>query len=579
MKNLFKFSMVLAAAALVFTGCNCFKKMAKNREDVQITCTPEVLTLNNGVVAADISVTIPAKYFNAKAVAKVTPVIVFEGGEVAGTPKYYQGSKVDENYTVVDQKAGGVYTQHVEFPYDERMRESELQLRIEIKCPKGKCKEMTLIDANTGALPTKEEVAILAAGGEEARALKERFGLTIALGVNTLQEDLDYASYMKPMANDYKRVTTVVDKTEILYKINDAKVSKKALKESDLEAFRQNVDRNLENDRASQRISVSGYASPDGPERFNDKLSQARSQSGKDAVMKLLKDSGLDVDAAAYGEDWEGLKELVQASDIEDKSLILQVLGMYDSAAQRESELKNMATVFDELKSDVLPKLRRSQVINSTDIEGKTDAEMMALVRAGKFDQLDNEELLYVAESVAEDGATKIAVLEYAAKKYEDPRAYNNLGIAYANAGDEEASLAAFEKAAKKGGNSTQLNNNLALANLAGGNVDEAKKYLQAADAQTKAMAAAAQGDYTEAARNLKGMDAAIAYTMNKDYAAAKKAIAGDTSAEADYLRGVIASKEGDVKSAEAQIRSAIQKNPKLAEKAAKDVNLKGLKF
>lgn len=106
MKNLMKLSVVLVAAALAFSSCNCFKKMAKNRDDINLTVTPEILTLNNGIVAADINVTFPVKYFNAKAVIKVTPVIVFEGGEVAGAAKYLQGSKVDENYTVVDKKNG-----------------------------------------------------------------------------------------------------------------------------------------------------------------------------------------------------------------------------------------------------------------------------------------------------------------------------------------------------------------------------------------------------------------------------------------------------------------------------------------
>ena len=162
MKNLMKLSVVLVAAALAFSSCNCFKKMAKNRDDINLTVTPEILTLNNGIVAADINVTFPVKYFNAKAVIKVTPVIVFEGGEVAGAAKYLQGSKVDENYTVVDKKNGGSYTQHVEFPYDPRMDKCALQLRAEIKCPGGKCKEFTLVNLNTGAIPTKEEAAVLA---------------------------------------------------------------------------------------------------------------------------------------------------------------------------------------------------------------------------------------------------------------------------------------------------------------------------------------------------------------------------------------------------------------------------------
>ncbi|MBQ5638203.1 MAG: hypothetical protein IIV06_04025, partial [Alistipes sp.] len=95
-----KLSVVLVAAALAFSSCNCFKQMGKNQDEVKVTCTPEVLVLNNGVVAADVNVSFPVEYFNKKAVLKVTPVIVFEGGEVAGKPQYFQGSKVDENYTV-----------------------------------------------------------------------------------------------------------------------------------------------------------------------------------------------------------------------------------------------------------------------------------------------------------------------------------------------------------------------------------------------------------------------------------------------------------------------------------------------
>ena len=117
-----KLSLLLVVVALTFSSCNCFKKMAKNSDDVSLTCAPEVLVLNNGVVAADITAQFPVKYFNPKAIVKVTPVMVFEGGEVAGTPKFFQGSKVNENYTVVDKKTGGVFTMHVEFPYDERMQ-------------------------------------------------------------------------------------------------------------------------------------------------------------------------------------------------------------------------------------------------------------------------------------------------------------------------------------------------------------------------------------------------------------------------------------------------------------------------
>lgn len=576
MKKLMRLSMVLVAASLAFTSCNCFKKMAKNREDVKLTVAPEILTLNNGIVAADINVTFPVEYFNKKAVIKVTPVIVFEGGEVAGTTHYYQGSKVDDNYTVVDKKNGGNFTQHVEFPYDPRMDQSELQLRAEIKCPGGKCKEFTLVNLNTGAIPTKEQAAVLAGNDEAAKAaLAKEFGLTVAYGVNTLQKDLKYGDLMEEMDNNFKRITTVVDKTDLLYAINSSVVTKKNERNANLDAFKANVDETMQNDRATQNIAVKGYASPDGPVKFNDKLSKARSESGKKVVAKLLKDSGLDIDAAAYGEDWDGFKELVEQSNIKDKDLILQVLSLYNSPAERETEIKNMSSVFEELKEEILPELRRSQIVNTTDLQGKTDEEIMAAYRNGG--ELSPEEYLFAAQVLVENPEEQIAILTTASKKYNDARIWNNLGVAQTKAGDKEAALKSFEKAAKLD-SSAALNKNLLLANLANCNTAEAKKYAAAADSEAKAAMAAAEGNYKSAAAGLEGYNKAIALVQSNDLAGAKKAIAKDNSAEADYLRAVIAVKEGDLKSAEAQLKSATSKNPELAKKAASDVNLKALR-
>lgn len=576
MKNIMKLSVVLVAAALAFSSCNCFKKMAQNRDDIKLTVTPEILTLNNGIVAADINVTFPQEYFNKKAVIKVTPVIVFEGGEVAGTTKYYQGSKVDENYAVVDQKNGGNFSQHVEFPYDPRMDQCELQLRAEIKCPKGKCKEFTLVNLNNGAIPTKEQAAVLAGNDAAAKAaIAKEFGLTVAYGLNTLQKDLKYGDLMEQMDNDYKKVTTVVDKTDLLYAINSSVVTKKNEKNANLDAFKANVDKNLGNDRATQNIAVKGYASPDGPVKFNDKLSKARSESSQKVVAKLLKDAGLEIDAAAYGEDWDGFKELVEKSNIQDKNLILQVLSLYNSPAEREAEIKNMSSVFEELKKEILPELRRSQIVNSTDLQGLTDAEIMAAYRNGG--ELTPEHYLYAAQVLAKNPAEQVEILTAASKKYNDARIWNNLGVAQTQVGDKAEALKSFEKAAKLD-SSTELNKNLLLANLANGKTAEAKKYAAAADAESKAAMAAAEGDYKTAAKGLKGYNEAIALVQSNDLAGAKKAIAKDNSAEADYLRAVIAVKEGDLKTAEAQLKSAVSKNPELAKKAEKDVNLKALK-
>ena len=575
MKNLFKVSLVLASAVVLLTGCNCFSKMAKNHDSVQLICTPETLVLNNGNVDADIKVTFPADYYHQKAVLKVTPVMVFEGGEVAGTTQYFQGTQIEDNYTVIDSKLGGEYTMHVTFPYDERMACSELQLRAEIKCPNGKCKEFTLVNLNNGALPTAEEAAVLLAGGAEAEALKRQFGITIAQGVNTLQRELDFVAAMQIMSSEYQNVVTVETRASYMYEINSSTLSKSAANTEEIAAFQQNALAQSGDEHIKQNLYVKGYASPDGPEKFNDKLSAARSESGKKAAEKLLKEVGIELDAASYGEDWEGFAELVAASDMEDKDVILSVLRSYDSSTDREIQIKNMSQVYDTLKNDILPKLRRAQLINSSDISGKSDDEMAELVRAGKCNELNEKELLHIAASGKLTLSEQIVALEAAAKTYNGAAAYNNLGVAYAAAGEGAKAAQAFEKALAVGGKSSQLNNNLALVNLMNGDNEAAKSYVDGASAQTKALVAAAEGNYAQAQSQLNGFNAAIAATMNADYTAAKQAIANDKSAKADYLRAVIATKQGDFTTATTELKSAVAKDATYAERCKTDVNLR----
>ena len=167
------------------------------------------------------------------------------------------------------------------------------------------------------------------------------------------------------------------------------------------------------------------------------------------------------------------------------------------------------------------------------------------------------------------------SVLEAAAKEYKSAAAYNNLGIAYAEAKQPKKAAEAFAKAVKAGGNASEINNNLALVNLMNGETEAAKNYTAAASKEAKALAAAAEGNYAAAQSELDGYNAAIAATMNADYTAAKQFIANDKSAKADYLSAIIATKQGDFAAATAQLKSAIAKEPAYAERCTKDVNLR----
>ncbi len=570
MKNFLKLSVMLAFA-VVMTSCNCYNKMAKSLNLVEVKCTPEVLVLNNGKVAGTVSVSMPVDYFNEKAIVKVTPVMVYGGGEVAGTPFFYQGAAASDNYKVIKPN----FAEDFEFDFTPLMRLSELQLRVEVKCKD----EFVLINLSTGAALSSKEKAIVDADPKSPEALEilDQCGYTVAKGVNTLQQELRPADVMTMMASNYQRVTNSVEKSELVYSISSSQLSSKALKSDCVKSFLSIVDTNSKNDRATQNLSAQGYASPDGKEDFNDKLSSARSESGKKAMERLLKQYGLTIDASSYGEDWDGFKELVEASDIEDKNLILQVLSLYNSSTKREEEIKNLSAVYTELKGEILPKLRRTKMLNSVDLVGKSDEEMLALVEADQLDSLNVLEILHLCNDVLRNPNQKIALLKYAAEKYENPTAYNNLGVQLAKRNKPDQAIDAFKKAGELGAPSSEVSRNLTLAYLMKDNVAEAKRYAKGIDRKAMSMLAAEQGDYKEAAKELEGINKAIALIMIGDLDGANAAIRKDNHPTCLYLKAVIASLKGDLKAAENNLTAAVKKNKNMAKMAATDINLSNL--
>ena len=549
MKTIAKVSLVLAVAAMM-VGCGeCYEKMLKKQDQIQVTCTPDVLSVNGGMVEADITVTFPEMYFNAETILKVTPVFVYtENGqaqEVACAPKYVQGEDVVGNYTAISRFEGGSYTQHISFPFAKRV-EGTLELRIEAKCFDD-CKETA--DFTPWATIAAASGVKKFGNPEEART--ENFEI---------------------IEHKFERSSVTKAEAEIKYQINSSSVRKAQLSEEQVALFKDFVAANAVADRTTlSNIHASGYASPDGPEKFNNKLSERRSESGAKAIKKELKKvEGLNYEIASYGEDWDGFKALVEASDIEDKDLILNVLAMYSSPVERDQEIMNMSKVFKVLAEEILPQLRRTRFTVEATYAGLTDEEILAAAKANDTN-LDIEHMLYAA-TLTNDLAEKTAIYTLAANTYGDTRAYNNLGVCLVEAGDINAAVAAFEKASSD----VEAAGNVALIKVATGDLEGAKKYAasaQAEDAKTAlGVIALAEGNYQEAKANLNGYSLAVAELADNNSAAAKEAINGVKGADADYVRAIIAVEEGDADKALAYLKSAIAEKPALKAEAENDI-------
>ena len=373
MKRLATVSLVLSMMATMLVGCGeCYEKMQKKQDQVQVTCTPEVLTLKGSTVEADLTVTFPEMFFNEETILKITPVFVYGSEEIACAPKYVQGEDVVGNYTAISRFEGGSYTQHISFPFDKAVV-GTLELRVEAKCF-DECKEMPDF--------TPWATIAVAKGVSAVQSLAETVGA----------EASDYVASV----GNFERSSVKNAEAEIKYLINSSKVRKNQLTEEQIALFKEFVTVNSTADRTTLgNLYASGYASPDGPEKFNNKLSEQRSKTGVKAMQKQLKGvEGVNYEIAAYGEDWDGFKTLVENSDIEDKDLILNVLAMYSSPVERDKEIQNMSAVFKVLAEEILPQLRRTRFAIEATYAGLTDEEILEAAKNG-CECLDAEHLLH----------------------------------------------------------------------------------------------------------------------------------------------------------------------------------------
>ena len=536
-KNInFLFAVALGFAAI---ACSSPEKMAEMAENVTVKCEPAVLEVVAGEIDATVSVTYPADYFHPKAVLEVTPVIVYEGGEVKMEPYMFQGEKVEDNYEVVPE-AGSTITKKVHFDYVPGMEKCYLELRGVVSHKK-----------KTVDLPTKK----------------------VADGANTTYMLVCQNGKLDLKADGYQEIIKQTAEGQILYQINSATVRNSQIKGQSVKDYQAALDEILANERKTLvSTDVIAYASPDGKEDQNAKLSDNRSKSAEKAYGKVVKGKEVsgEVNVTSVAEDWEGFQELVAASDLEDKDLIIRVLSMYSDPAVREKEIKNMSAVYSSLAKEVLPELRRARFIANVEYKNFTNEELLELIEEN-IDVLDETALLRAA-TLVKDNDQKVEIYKKAAEKYESAAAQYNLAVTYI----QMDKLAKAEKALEGLEKDADWNNAMGVIALRKNELDAAAEYFTLAGNETAKENAAVidilDGDYEAAAAKLagaEGYNAALAQLLvgNNAPAAALEC----KCAKAAYLRAVAAARQGNAEAVKTNLEAAGECE-KLAERAAKDV-------
>ena len=543
-KNLF-FVSIMAIAMLA----SCSKNMPQPEE---ITVNPNPLTVVGNKVNADIRGTFPVKKFAKKGTLVVTPVLKFDGKELLATPVTYVGEKVKDNGTVVNFREGGTYTRTASFNYQPAMDQCELYLRFKAKIGE---KEIEIPD------------------------LKIADGLVATAKLANAE---DCGAVLTP--DKFQRIIQEMQEADIMFLIQQSNLRSSETNSAEYKNLRAAIkEANQAERKEINNIEVSGYASPDGGMNLNENLAAARQKNAQKYLANQMKKDKVsaEIKASVTAEDWEGFQVAMENSNIQDKELVLRVLSMYSDPEEREAQIKNLSSVYKNIADEILPALRRSRLILTTDLIGKSDDEILDCWKNDPT-QLSLEELLYCATLVPAD--QKMAVYEKAAALYkDDARAYNNMGMIYFEKGNIAEARRCYNKALAIDSNNADIHYNAALAAMADGDLAKAEEELGKAAGGHGNMNAALgtlntmKGDYAAAKKaygNVASNNAAVQQIINEDYAAARQTLANvkTPNATTAYLQAVVGARTNDRKAVYNNLKVAFERDAALKARAAKDI-------
>ena len=550
--------MLGASTALLLASCSKLGPLSADN----FTVVPNPLETQAGQVPATINGTFPEKYMKKKAVVKVIPELRYGNGQVAqGEGATFQGEKVLGNDQTISYKVGGKYTMKTSFAYVPEMQKSDMYLTFDARIGNKKF-DVPAVKVANGVIATSElyKKTILSDGGCIA-------------------------------PDSFERVKKQKQEANIKFLINQANIRSSQLKNNSVKEFVKML-REINADKKGynlNNVEIQAYASPDGGVRFNDKLANKRQNTSESYMKSTLKRNKVktDIDAHYTAQDWDGFQQLVAASNIQDKDVILRVLSMYKDPQERESQIRNMSAAFRELADGILPELRRSRLIINYETVGRSDDEIKEQYKADPS-KLSADELLYSA-TLTDNAAEKEAIYKKTAELYDkDYRAYNNLAALALAEGNKEAASTYLNRALAADNNAAEAQANTGLIALLNGNVNEAEANISKASNSENVKAALgllniAKGNYAQAEQdfgNQTSTSAALAQLLNKNYAASSATLEKLAKSDglAAYLQAIVAARTGNNEAAASYLRTALEKDPSLKAYADNDLELANVK-
>ena len=543
-RNLLKITTALLLAVLV-SSCACRLKPL-NGSAAQVD--PNPLTLVGTQIPGQVRLTLPAKWCHKRAIVNITPQLRYAGTSATGQTVTIQGENVRDNYQTISYERGGSVIVPFAFEYKPGMEQSDLYLTFTATV-KGKKVNLPAIKVARGTIMT----AGLASISDVTPALAR---------------------------DAFQRVIKEQYTADLKFLINRAEVRAAELNKREVKDWQDVVDNAYQVPNQEVDIEIQAYASPDGAQDLNERLSAQRERNTSSVIARKLGNKKIEVNAHYTAEDWDGFQKLLEASNIQDKELVLRVLSMYPDPEDREREIRNLSHVFTQLADEILPELRRSRLNANVRIIGKSDDELKMFM-AQRPGRLTIEEILYTA-TLYDNAKDQMNAYQQATQLYpNDYRAYNNIGTLYLAQGNYEQAAKYFAQAQKIQPNAAS-NMNEALLALDRGDLAAAQRLMGSAVEVPEAgqgigLLQMHEGKYADAIRsfgNTPSNTLAIAQIMQGQYADATRTLAAvaQPNGETAYLKAVVAARTNDLQGLISNLRSAIAQDSSYALRAQRDL-------
>lgn len=548
----------LAMGAVVLGMTGCSKKLGQFKSDYFST-VPTPLETVGEMVPGTVKGTLPPKFMVKNAKVTATPVIQWSTGfgttgEVSAQPVIFQGEDVRANGQVVEYSNGGMVNIPFSIQYQPEMAKSDLFLDFSVD-QNGKIYTLPRVKVGEGVVATS----------------------TLA-SAKTVRPAVAKDNFQKVITDKYT--------ADIHFLINQANIRASQTDKTDyIDLNKKLMEANQAPNQEIAGITINSYASPEGSLEFNTSLAEKREANTTKLMENQLKKDKItefgELTASFTPEDWEGFEKLVEKSNIQDKDLIISVLKLYPDPVDREREIRNLSSVFNELADQILPQLRYSRVMATINTLGKSDQELVDLFNKDPK-QLTEEEILYIA-TLTDDNLKKMEVYNTAAElNSKDYRTFNNLGMTQYVAGDYEGAQANFEHAHRLNPSAKEPEMNLGLISMLNHDYSKANEQFGAAagvpeTADAMGVYYLAQGDLQKAIRTFgdqKTNNAALAQILNKNYTEARDILGAIKVPDATtyYLSAVLGARTNNQNMVINNLRQAVKLDKNLLKRAQNDL-------